>query len=91
MQNINFQMFTDGVHFPYDNVYTLATSNLDPAAVQLHYIHAEHILQNFNCTLRTLQCVAFFLYTCIYRNVGIRQPVSSTISVTGKVAVSRTT
>ena len=84
---MNFQMFTDGVQFPYDNVYTLATSNLNLSAVQLHYIHIAHILQNFNFTLPTLQCVPFTQYTWM----RIRQPVNSTVGITGNTTVASTT
>ena len=81
-QNINFQMFTDGVHFPYDNVYTRTSSNLNPFAMQPQ--HKMTVYQHYSV-------FHFSPYTCIYRIVGIRQPVSSTVIITGKTAVSRTT
>ena len=81
-------MFTDGVHFPCDNVSTLTTSNSNPSAVQLHYIQVKHILLDFNFSLPTLLCVTFSPYTCIYRNVVIKLAVSSTVGITGKIAVA---
>ena len=88
LQNMNFQMFMDRLHFPDNSVFTWTTSNLNPFAVQPHFIDAE--LRTQNVSLPTLQCVPFSPYTSIYRNVGIRQPVSSTVSITGKNS-SRTT
>jgi len=36
---MNSQIFMDGFHFPNNSVYTVTTSNLNPFALQPHFIY----------------------------------------------------